>query len=134
MTDLRTRPVEEQRLDEAATGIRTATRGRIIVLALVIGVLAGWLVFTSAAPSRAELEQTRWQQVVDDHERQYQTMADAQAPKAGWQAAYWQDVVDHYARQYELMAIEQQAGADRQSAYWEAVVAHHEQRWELQEQ
>lgn len=134
MTDLRTRPVAEQRRDEAATGIRITTWGKIIVLALVIGVLVGWLVFTSGDPTRAELEQARWEQVVDYREGQYQTMADAQAREAGRQAAYWQAVVDHHARQYELMAMEQQAVADRQSAYWEAVVAHYEQLWESQGQ
>ena len=132
MTDLRTRPLEEQRQDETATGIRTATRGKIIVLALVIGVLVGWLVFTIAGPSRAELEQARWQQAVDYYEQQYQTMADAQARK---EAAHWQDVVNHYARQYELIAnASSKPATDRQSAHWEAVVDYYEQRWELQEQ
>ncbi len=132
MTDLRTRPVEEQRRDEAATGIRTATRGKIIVLALVIGVMVGWLVFTSAGPSRGELEQARWEQVVDYYERQYQTMADAHAGK---EAAYWQDVIDHYARQHELRAnASSEPATDRPSAHWEAVVDYYEQRWELREQ
>ena len=131
MTDLRTRPVEEQRWDEAA-GIRTATRGKIIVLALVIGVMVGWLVFTSAGPGRADLEQARWQQVVDYYERQYQTMADAQARN---EAAYWQDVINHYARQYELIAnASSKPATDRQSAHWEAVVDYYEQQWELREQ
>ena len=132
MTDLLTRPVEEQRRDKAATGIRTATRGTIIVLALVVGVMVGWLVFTSAGPSRAELEQARWQQVVDYYGRQYQTVAEAQAQK---EAAYWQDVMNHYARQYELItnaSIEPATG--RQSAHWDAVVDYYEQRWELQGQ
>jgi hypothetical protein len=132
VTDLRTRPVEERRRDEAAPGIRTAIRGKIIVPALVIGVLAGWLVFTSAGPSRAELEQARWQQVVDYYEQQYRTTADAQARK---EAAHWQDVVNHYARQYELIAnASSKPATDRQSAHWEAVVDYYEQRWELQEQ
>lgn len=132
MTDLRTRPVEEQRRDQAATGNRTATRGRIIIVALVIGVLVGWLVFTSPGPSRAELEQARWQQVVDYYERQYQTMAGAQAPK---EAAHWQDVINHYARQYELIAnASSRPATDTQSAHWEAVVDYYEQRWGLQEQ
>jgi len=134
VTDLRTRPVEEQRRDEAATGIRSSTRGRIIVLglavgvlALVIGVLIGWLVFNSAGPSRAELERARWQQVVDYYDGQYQTMADTQARKG----AYWQDVIDHYARQYELMAnAASRPTTDRQSAHWEAVVGYYEQRSE----
>ena len=131
MTDLRTRPVEEQRRDEAATGIRTAPRGKITVLALVIGVLVGWLVFSSAGPSRAELEQARWQQVVDYYDGQYQTMADTQARKE----AYWQDVINHYARQYELIAnASSKATADKQSAHWEAVVDYYEQRWEQQGQ
>ena len=131
MTDLLTRPVEEQRRDEAATGIRTATWEKIIVLALVIGVLVGWLVFTSAGPSRTELEQARWQQVVDYYERQYQTMADTQARK---EAAYWQDVINHYARQYELIADASSKPATDQSAHWEAVVDYYEQQWELREQ
>ena len=131
MTDLLTRPVEEQRQDEAATGIRTATRGKIIVLTLVIGVLVGW-VFASAGPSRAELEQARWQQVVDYYGLQYQTMADAQART---EAAHWQDVINHYARQYELMAnASSKPATARQPAHWEAVVDYYEQRWELQGQ
>jgi len=132
VTDLRTRPVEEQRPDEAATGIRTATRGKIIVFALVIGVLVGWLVFTSAGQSPAELGQVRWQQAVEYYELQYQTMADAQARK---EAAHWQDVIDHYARQYEVIAnASSKPATDRQSAHWEAVVDYYEQRWDLQEQ
>ena len=132
MTDLLTRPVEEQRRDKAATGIRTATRGKIIVLALVVGVLFGWLVFASAGPNRAELEQARWQQVVDYYERQNQTMADAQVRK---EAAYWQDVINHYSRQYELMDnASSKPATDRQSTHWEAVVDYYEQRLELQGQ
>jgi hypothetical protein len=132
LTDLRTRPVEERRRDEAATGIRTATRGNIIVVALVIGVLAGWLVFASAGPNRAELEQARWQQVVDYYERQNQTMADAQVRE---EAAYWQDVITHYSRQYELMDnASSKRATDMQSAHWEAVVDYYEQRSELREQ
>jgi len=131
VTDLRTRPVEEQRQDAAATGVRTAPRKTIIGFALVIGVLVGWLVFASAGPSRAELEQARWQQVVDQYERQYQTIADAQAQK---EAAYWQDVINHYARQYELMTNASSEPATDQSAHWEAVVDYYEQRWELREQ
>lgn len=131
MTDLLTRPVEEQRRDEAATGIRTATTGRIIVLALVIGLVVG-LAFTSAGSSRAEVEQARWQQVVDYHELQYQTMTDAQART---EAAYWQDVINHYARQYELTAnASSEPATDRQSAHWDAVVDFYEQQWELREQ
>jgi hypothetical protein len=131
VTDLRTRPVEEKRQDEAANGIRTATRGKIIVLALVIGVLGGWLVFTSAGPSPAELEQARWQQVVDYHGLQFQTMADAQART---EAAHWQDVINHYARQYELMTNASSKPATDQSAHWGAVVDYYEQRWESREQ
>ena len=131
MTDLRTRPVEEQQQDEAAPGIRTATRGKIIVLALVIGVLVGWLVSTNAGPSRAGLEQARWQQVVDYYELQYQTMADVQART---EAAHWQDVVNHYARQYELMTNASSKPATDQSAHWGAVVDYYEQRWESQGQ
>jgi hypothetical protein len=132
VTDLLTRPVEEQRRDEAATGIRTATRGAIIVLALVMGVLVGWLVFTSAGPSRAELEQARWQQVVDYYERHYQTVAETQARR---EAAYWQDVMNHYARQFELMTDASiEPATHTQAAHWEAVVDYFEQRWELQGQ
>jgi hypothetical protein len=128
VTDLLTRPVEEQLRDEAVTGSRTATRGKIIVLALVIGVLAGWLVFTGAGSSRAELEQARWQQVVDYYERHYQTMADAQGRT---EAAYWQDVINHYAHQYEVIAnAGNEPATDSQSAHWEAVVDYYEQRWE----
>ncbi len=132
MTDLLTRSVEEQPRDEAATGTRFATRGKIIVLALVMGVLVGWLVFNSGGPGRAELEQTRWQQVVAYYEGHYQTMADAQART---EAAYWQDVIDHYARQYELMTnASSKPTTDRQSAHWEAVVDYYEQRSESQDQ
>ena len=131
MTDLLTRPVEEQRQDEGATGIRTATRGKIIVLVLVIGVLVGWLVSTSAGPSRVELEQARWPQVVDYYGLQYQTMANAQAQT---EAAHWQDVIDHYARQYELVTNAASMPATDQSAHWGAVVDYYEQRWESREQ
>jgi uncharacterized protein HemX len=132
VTDLRTRPVEEQRRDEAATGIRTATGGRIIVLALVVGVLVGGVVFASSGSSRAELEQARWQQVVDYYEQQYQMMADTRARN---EAAYWQDVINHYARQYALIAEASSTPAtDRQSAHWEAVVDYYEQQWELRGQ
>lgn len=132
MTDLLTRPVEEQRRDDAATGIRTATKGRIIVIALVIGVLVGGVVFTSAGSSRAELEQARWQQVVDYYEQQYQTMADSRARR---EAAYWQDVINRYARQYALIAdASSKPATDRQSAHWEAVVDYYEQQWELRDQ
>jgi uncharacterized membrane-anchored protein YhcB (DUF1043 family) len=132
MTDLRTRPVDEHQ--SAAAAIRTATRGKLIVLALIIGifamaigVLVGWLVFNGAGPSRAELEQARWQQVVDYYDGQYQTMADAQARTE----AYWQEVINHYARQYELIASAgSQPATDRQSAHWEAVVEYYEQRLE----
>jgi hypothetical protein len=131
VTDLLTRPVEEQLRDEAATGIRTATRGKIIVLVVVIGVLAGWLVSTSAGPSRSELEQARWPQVVAYYGLQYQTMADAQART---EAAHWQDVVNHYARQYELMTNVASMPATDQSAHWGAVVDYYEQLWESREQ
>lgn len=132
MTDLLTRPVEEQRRDEAATGIRTPTRGTIIILALVMGVVVGWLVFTSAGPSRADLDQARWQQVVGYYERQYQTVAESQARR---EAAYWQDVMNHYARKYELITNASiEPATDRQSAHWEAVVDYYKQQWELQGQ
>lgn len=131
MTDLLNRPVEEKRQDEAATGIRTATRGKIVVLVLVIGVLAGWLVSTSAGPSRSELEQARWPQVVDYYGLQYQTMADAQART---EAAHWQDVINHYARQYDLMTSASSKPATDQSAHWGAVVDYYEQQWESREQ
>jgi hypothetical protein len=131
VTDLLTRPVEEQRPDEAATGIRSAARASIIVLVLVIGVLVGWLVFNSARPRHADLEQARWPQVVDYYGLQYQTMADA---RARTDAAYWQDVINHYARQYELMTNANGKPATDQSAHWDAVVGYYEQRWASQEQ
>lgn len=134
MTDLRTRPVEEQRWTETAPGIPTATRGRIIVLSLVLGVLILAVVgldFTSAGTSRAELDQARWQQLVDYYERQFQTSAEARARS---EAAHWQDIINYYVRQYEVMAdAGSRSATARWSAHWDAVVDYYEQRWELQE-
>ena len=135
VTDLRTRPLEEQRRDQAAPGSRIAPRGTTIVLCLVLGVLVlgllvGWLASTSAGTRHAEIEQARRQQVVDYFERQYQTMADARTRN---EEAHWQDVIDYYGRQYELVGGAPKPVIDLQSARWEAVVAYYEQRWELQE-
>lgn len=132
MTDLITRPVEEKRRDDPVAGIRTATKGKIIALAVVIGILTGWAVLTNVEPGRAELEQVRRQQVVDYFENRYQEMADAQAAR---EAAYWQEVVNHYARQYELFAnASSDSEVERKSAHWEAVVDYYGQQWELRGQ
>lgn len=129
MTDLITRPVEEKRREDPPAGKRASTKGMIIALAVVFGILAGWVVFTNAGPSRAELEQAHWQEVVDYYEQTYPVIANADARR---EAAHWQEVVNHYARQYELIAnATPQPTIDHQGAHWEAVVDYYEQQWEL---
>ena len=131
MTDLITRPVEEERREDSTAGVRGGTKRTIIGLAVVIGILAGWVVFSNLGPSRTELEQARWQQVVDYYEQTYPAIAESEALR---EAAHWQLVVDHYARQYELVANATQVPeADRASAHWEAVVGYYEQQWVSQE-
>ncbi|HJR86964.1 MAG TPA: hypothetical protein VJ930_04855 [Acidimicrobiia bacterium] len=130
MTDLITRPVV--RREEPTGGMRAGTKGTIIALALVIGILAGWVVFTNAGPSRAALEQAHWQQVVDYYEQKYPAIADAEARR---EAAHWQEVVNHYARQYDLIANATRVPAvDRERAHWESVVDYYDQQWELRGQ
>jgi hypothetical protein len=131
VTDLITRPIEEERREDPSAGVRAGTRRTIIGLAVVIGILAGWVVFSNLGPSRTELEQAHWQQVVDYYEETYPAIAQSEAAR---ETAYWQQVVDHYARQYELVANATQVpAADRASAHWEAVVDYYEQQWVSQE-
>lgn len=129
MTDTLTRQVEERRPVDPGSG--TATKKlRVVVLGLVIAALLSLALFAlTAGPSRAELEQARWEQVVDYYSEQYQVMADARAEA---EAAHWEEVINHYSRQYELMGIAQSAPAtDRQAAHWEAVVDYYEKQWEM---
>jgi hypothetical protein len=128
MTDTITRPVADQQPTES--GPRGLNKGRFVILGLLIGVLAGFALFAALrGPSRAELEQARWEQVVDYYSEQYQVMADTQQEI---EAAHWDQVINHYGRQYELMGNAQIAPAsDRQEAHWEAVVDYHEQQWDM---
>ena len=131
MTNTLTRPVEEQ-LPVEPGPIAPAPREklRVVVLGLVIGALVGLGLFALfGGPSRAELEQAHWEEVVDYYSAQYQVLAEA---RAAAEAAHWVEVVNHYARQYELMANAQSASAtDREAAHWEAVVDYYEQQWEM---
>ncbi|MGH8959320.1 MAG: hypothetical protein ACRDVK_11695 [Acidimicrobiia bacterium] len=98
-------------------------------MSLVLGGVIGWAVFANLGPSRAELEQAHWEQVVDYYSNQYQVMADT---RARTEAAHWQEVINHYARQYELIAnATRQPAAPNGPAHWEAVVDYYEQQWEL---
>jgi hypothetical protein len=99
-------------------------------LGLFIGALVGLALFAiTAGPSRAELEQAHWEQVVDYYSEQYQVMADARAEA---EAAHWEEVINYYAQQYELMRTAQSSPAtDRETAHWEAVVDYYEQQWEM---
>lgn len=127
MTDTLTRQVEEQR--PAGPGSGTLTKKRqVVVLGLLIAVLLSLGLFAiTAGPSRAELEQARWEQVVDYYSAQYQVIIDA---RAAAETAHWVEVVNHYARQYELMPTAQSAPAtDRGATHWEAVVDYYEQQW-----
>ena len=127
MTDLITRPVEGQRRDDQAKSRGTSTKGRVIAFALIVGVLAGWTIFSNLGPSRTELERAHWQQVVDHYEQSYPAIAESEARR---EAAHWQEVVNHYARQYELIANATEVPAvDRATAHWEAVVDYYEQKW-----
>ncbi|HEX5722965.1 MAG TPA: hypothetical protein VFZ06_09505 [Acidimicrobiia bacterium] len=130
MTDLITRPVEEKRREDPPAAKRASTKGTIIALAVAIGILAGWVVFTNAGPSRAELEQAHWQQVIDYYEQTYPMIADADARR---EAAYWQEVVNHYARQYELRNAKAPM-VETDATHWGAVVGYFEQQWELRGQ
>jgi hypothetical protein len=127
MTDTLTRPAADQLPKES--GPRGLNKTRFVILGLFIAVLLGLGLFALVGgPSRAELEQTHWKQVVDYYSEQYQVMADA---RAGAEAAHWKEVINHYARQYELMSNAQSAPAsDRQQAHWEEVVEYYEQQWE----
>ncbi len=129
MTNTITRRVEEQlALEPGPIAPAPGKKLRIVVLGLVIGALLGLTLFAiTAGPSRAELEQAHWEQVVDYYSAQYQLMTDARATA---EAAHWEEVVDHYARQYELMANAQGASASG-SAHWAAVVEFYEQQWEM---
>ena len=129
MTDTLSRPVEEQRPVRPRSGIPTK-KGWVVILGIVIAVLLGLALFAlTAGPSRAELEQARWEQVVDYYSAQYQAMGEARAET---QAAHWEEVVNHYARQYELMRTAPSAPAtNREAAHWGAVVDYYAQQWEM---
>jgi hypothetical protein len=129
MPDTLTRPVADQQPTES--GPRGLNKGRFVILGLLIGVQAGFALFAALrGPSRAELEQARWEQVVDYYSEQYQVMADTQAEI---EAAHWDEVINHYARQYELMQNAQSGSptSELENAHWEAVVDYYEQQWEL---
>jgi|GEM_PF-6196257 len=131
MTNTITRPVEEQlALEPGRIAAAPGKKLRIVVLGLVIGALVGLGLFALVGgPSRAQLEQAHWEQVVDYYSEQYQVMTEA---RAAAEAAYWEEVVNHYTRQNELMRTAQSAPAtDREAAHWEAVVDYYEQQWEM---
>lgn len=131
MTDLITRPVEQKRREDPPSGMRAGAKGRITALTVVIGILAGWVVFSNVGTSRTELEPAHWQHVVDYYEQRYPTIADAEARR---EAAHWQEVVNHYARQYELISNVKAPTVEKESAHWGAVVGYYEQQWELRGQ
>ena len=108
----------------------TRTKKRVVIFGLIIGVLVGSGLFALlGGPSRTELEQARWEQVVDHYSARYQVMTEARATA---EAAHWGEVVNHYARQYQLMlAAQSVAATDREAAHWQAVVDYHEQQWEM---
>lgn len=128
MTDTLTRPAADKLPQELEPSART--KKRVVLFGLIIGVLVGLGVFAFlGGPSRAELKQSHWEQVVDYYSEQYQVMTDA---RAAAEAAHWEEVASHYARQYELMRNAQSAPAtDREAAHWEAVVAYYEQQSEV---
>ena len=128
MTDTLTRPVADKLPQGSEPSTRT--RKRVVLFGLIIGVLVGLGLFAVfGGPSRAELEQAHWEQVVDYYSAQYQVMSEA---RAATEAAHWEEVVNHYARQYELMRTAQSApAADREAAHWQAVVDYYEQQWEM---
>lgn len=97
MTDTLARTVEEQRLANYESGT-PAKKRRIMVAGIVIGALLGLALFAmTSGPSRAELEQARWQQVVDYHVDRYQLMTGARP-----ESAHWESVVDYYEQQWEM--------------------------------
>ena len=128
MTDTLTRPVADHVPKESEP--RGLNKARFVILGLFITVLLGWGLFAVVGgPSQAELEQARWEQVVDYYSDQYQVVADARAEA---EAAHWDEVINHYARQYELVGNAQIAPAsENQGAHWEAVVDYYEQQWEM---
>ena len=128
MTDTLTRPVENKRPQELQPS--AGTKKRVVFFGLIIGVLVGSGLFALlGGPSRTELEQARWEQVVDHYSARYQVMSEA---RASAEAAHWEEVANHYARQYELMRNAQSAVAgDPEAAHWQAVVDYHEQQWEM---
>ena len=128
MTDTLTRPVADRLPHEPEP--RGLNKTRFVILGLFIAVLLGLGLFALiGGPSRAELEQTHWEQVVDYYSEQYQVMADARAEA---EAAHWEEVINYYAQQYELMRTAQSSPAtDRETAHWEAVVDYYEQQWEM---
>ncbi|HJU52567.1 MAG TPA: hypothetical protein VJ815_09560 [Acidimicrobiia bacterium] len=126
MTDTLTRPSPEVEKREVPT---PAKKVRVSILGLFIAALLGLVLFAiTGRPNRSELEQTRWDQVVDYYTDQYQVMAET---RSRVEAARWQDVVNHYARQYELIAGSAQQAPRDEAAHWQAVVNHYEQQWEL---
>lgn len=119
--------------------------GRFLLLGLAIFAV-------TRGPSRGELRQAYWEQVVDYYSEQYQMMAGARSEA---QAAHWQAVINHYAQQYELIAnasrqpaaqavvnpvarqeellanASRQPAAQDEAAHWQAVVNYYEQQWEM---
>ena len=129
MTDTLTRPVTDQKPTES--GPRGLNKARFVILGVLIGVLAGLALFAALrGPSRAELEQARWEQVVDYYSERYQVMNDARARA---ESAHWAEVINHYAGQYELLQNAQSGSpaSELENAHWEAVVDYYEQQWEL---
>jgi hypothetical protein len=98
-----------------------------IAMSLVLGILVGWALFNDFGPSREQLNEDHWEQVVDYYSEQYEAMTEA---RARVEAAHWQDVIGHYARQYELIAnAASQPAAQDDVERWQAVVDYYEQQW-----
>ena len=102
MTDVLTHPAQDQ---AKSVSVESARRGkrRILIAAVLVGILTAGVAFTTAGPSARDLEEAHWEAVVDHYGQQYQTRS--QVRSAGLSA-----------------------GAEDQ-AHWEAVVAYYEAKW-----
>ncbi|HUP16357.1 MAG TPA: hypothetical protein VM848_09970 [Acidimicrobiia bacterium] len=112
MTDTLT--TTRERTQEVSARRGRFGRRRIVVSALLAGVLAGGAVFAVAQPSAEEIERAYWDQVVAYYEQRYQTMTSggsiAEAGSAAsvgstgssgsLEQAHWAAVVDYYEQQW----------------------------------
>jgi len=102
MTNVLTHPAQDQAKSVSVESGRRGKR-RILIAAVLVGVLAGGVVYTTAGPSARDLEEAHWEAVVDYYGRQYQTMS--QGGSAGLSAgaadqAHWEAVVAYYEAQW----------------------------------